>query len=89
MGVLCGSEYAEENAQVFVGGEGSVSGQGVCTLSRCQDVRAHACRCIRDCVCIFTCAGMRVCTQVCAHAWLAAVLLWLPMIGMQMQIICK
>lgn len=27
MGILCGSEYAEENAQVFVGGESSMCGQ--------------------------------------------------------------
>lgn len=66
MGILCGSEYAEENAQVFVGGESSMCGQDVCTLSMCQDVCALTCRCIRECVCTFVYVGMHAYTQVCA-----------------------
>lgn len=29
---VCGSEHAEKNAQVFVGGEGFMRGQDVCML---------------------------------------------------------
>lgn len=61
---VCGSEYAEEHVQVFVGGEACLCGQDLGMFYVCQDVCAHACRCIRECVCIFTYAGMCDCAQV-------------------------
>lgn len=64
-------------------------GQDLCMFYVSQDVWAHTCRCIRECICIFTYTGMCVCAQACACMVDYCISPVSLLMGMQMQILCK